>query len=51
MAETLKLLGESSDYFLLRAQVEVADRNTQLYSVLERNNRQINVLLRTSGSL
>ena len=51
MTETRKLLGESSDYFLLRAQVEVADRNTQMYSVLERANRQVNVLYRTAGSL
>lgn len=51
MSETRQLLGESSDYFLLRAQVEVADRNTQLYSVLERTNRQVNVLYRTAGKL
>jgi len=51
MAETRKMLGESSAFFLLQARVEVADRNTQLYSVLERSNRQINVVLRTSGAL
>ena len=51
MTEMRKLLGESSSYFLLRAQVEVADRNTRLYSVLERENRQVSVLLRTAGSL
>ncbi len=51
MVETKKMLGEYSEYFLLRARVEVADRNTQLYSVLERRNRQVGVLVRTSGSL
>jgi general secretion pathway protein K len=51
MAQTRTLLGETSDYFLLSARVEVADRNTRLYSVLERKNRQVNVLQRTTGSL
>lgn len=45
------LLGESSDYFLLRARVEVADRNTRLYSVLHREGRTVNALVRASGSL
>lgn len=44
-------LGESSNYFLLRAEVKVADRNLRLYSVLERRNRDVNTLVRTSGSL
>jgi general secretion pathway protein K len=51
MVQTRTLLGETSDYFLLSARVEVADRNTRLYSVLERKNRQVNVLQRTTGSL
>ncbi len=51
MAQTRTLLGESSDYFLLSARVEVADSNTRLYSVLQSNNRQINVKQRTAGSL
>ena len=51
MAQTRTLLAETSDYFLLSARVEVADRNTRLYSVLERKNRQVNVLQRTTGSL
>lgn len=51
MVEMRKLLGESSSCFLLSAQVEVADRNTRLYSVLERGNRQVNVLQRTVGGL
>ena len=45
------LLGEHSSYFLLRAQVEVAGRNTRLYSVLERRGRRVNALVRVSGSL
>lgn len=51
MTRTRLLLGESSDYFLLSARVEVADRDTRLYSVLQRSNRQVNVLQRTAGSL
>jgi general secretion pathway protein K len=45
------LLGESSDYFLLQAEVEVAGRNMRLYSVLERRNRKISAIARASGSL
>ena len=44
-------LAESSSFFLLRATVEVADRHTQLYSVLERDGRQVNVLMRSAGGL
>jgi general secretion pathway protein K len=51
MEKAKTLLGESSGYFLLRAQVEVADRNMRLYSVLERRNRQVMALVRASGSL
>ena len=51
MEKAKTLLGESSGYFLLRAQVEVADRNMRLYSVLERRNRQVTALVRASGSL
>ena len=51
MEQAKTLLGESSGYFLLRAQVEVADRNMRLYSVLERRNRQVTALVRASGSL
>ncbi len=46
------LLGERSSYFLLQAEVEVADRNMRLYSVLERSsNRKLSTLARASGSL
>ena len=43
------LLGESSSYFLLSAEVEVADRRMRLYSVLQRNGRQVGALARGSG--
>ena len=45
------LLGQYSAYFLLQAEVEVADRNMRLYSVLQRRNRQINAMARAGGSL
>lgn len=51
MGAQLSLLGESSDYFLLRARVEVADRNTRLYSVLQRDGRRVSAVVRASGSL
>ena len=51
MDEIAGLLGERSDYFLLRAEAEVADRNMRLYSVLQRRNRRISSLVRASGSL
>jgi general secretion pathway protein K len=45
------LLGEETSYFLLSAEVEVADRRMRLYSVLQRQGRQVNALARASGSL
>ena len=48
MAQTRSLLGEQTDYFLLRARVEVAGRNQRLYSVLERKNRQVRILSRAT---
>jgi general secretion pathway protein K len=51
MAQTRALLGQSTRYFLLEAEVKVADRNMRLYSVLERRNRQITAIARASGSL
>lgn len=51
MTEVQKLLGKSSSYFLLDATAEVADRKMRLYSVLHRHNRQIDSLIRASGSL
>ena len=51
MTGIMKLLGQDSSYFLLVAEVEVADRNLRLYSVLERRNRTIGAIARASGSL
>lgn len=51
MAKVKTLLGESSSYFLLDAEVKVADRNMHLYSVLERKERRVTSLARASGSL
>jgi type II secretory pathway component PulK len=51
MAGITKLLGETSNYFLLDAEVEVAGRNMRLYSVLDRSGRKISALYRASGSL
>lgn len=45
------LLGESSSYFLLHATVELAERNTHLYSVLQRKDRRVKAVVRASGSL
>lgn len=51
MEEIRKNLGESSGYFLLAAEAEVAQRRVRLYSVLERKGRAVNILARASGSL
>ena len=48
---TAPLLGERSSYFLLTARVEIADRDMRLYSVLQRDRRQVTSLMRASGSL
>jgi general secretion pathway protein K len=45
------LLGQSTSYFLLSAELELADRNMRLYSVLQRRDRRISALARASGSL
>lgn len=45
------LLGESSDWFLLRARVEIAGRELQMYSVLRRNGQRISRQFRTFGEL
>ncbi len=51
MAGMNKMLGETSNYFLLTAEVEVAGRNMRLYSVLDRSHRKISAIARASGSL
>ena len=43
------LLGENSSYFLMSAEVEVADRRMRLYSVLQRSGRQVGALARGSS--
>ena len=48
MPQMRTLLGEQTEYFLLRARVEVAGRNQRLYSVLERRNRQVSILSRAT---
>jgi len=50
-AGLLGLLGESSSWFLLSARVEIAGREQRLYSILQRDNRQISTVVRASGSL
>jgi general secretion pathway protein K len=45
------LLGQSSYYFLLQAEAEVAGREMRLYSVLERRNRIVGAIARANGSL
>jgi len=45
------LLTETSDWFLLSASVEIAEREMQLYSVLQRENTQITSHYRTRGEL
>lgn len=51
MERVRTLLGEASSHFLLEAEVEVADRQMRLYSVLQRHQRTVSALVRASGSL
>ena len=51
MAGMKPLLGEKSSYFLLEAEVQVADRRQRLYSILQRHRRQITSMARAGGSL
>lgn len=43
------VLTERSDWFLLRSEVEIAERMRRLYSVLARNGRRITVVYRTDS--
>jgi general secretion pathway protein K len=45
------LLGERSDWFLLSASVEIAERELHLYSVLERNRGSVLTRYRSQGEL
>jgi general secretion pathway protein K len=44
-------LGETSSYFMFIAQVDVADRISHLYSVLQRRQGRVEALVRSGGSL
>jgi general secretion pathway protein K len=50
-AKVLGLLGESTSWFLLSAEVEVAERKMRLYSVLQRDKREVRPVVRAMGSL
>lgn len=45
------MIGVKSDWFLLDARVEIADRERRLYSVLHRQGRAVSVVHRTEGEL
>jgi general secretion pathway protein K len=51
MTAVAGLLDESSSWFLLAAEVEVADRTMRLYSVLHRDGRTVRAVTRAAGSL
>lgn len=51
MEEVAGLLGESSNWFLLSARVEIAGREDRLYSVMHREYRRARSVLRARGSL
>lgn len=46
MGAIMNRLGETTSYFLLSAELEVADKNMRLYSVLHRHNRTIEAVVR-----
>lgn len=50
-AKVRGLLDESSSWFLLSAEVEVAERKMRLYSVLQREKRDVRPVVRATGSL
>jgi len=51
MTAVESLLTENSSWFLLSAEVEVADRTMRLYSVLHRDGRSVRAVTRAAGSL
>ncbi|MDP4916519.1 MAG: type II secretion system minor pseudopilin GspK, partial [Haliea sp.] len=51
LGDVNSLLGESSSWFLLSAEVEVAERKMRLYSVLQRDKREVRPVVRAMGSL
>ena len=50
-ADVEALITQHSDWFLLAAQVNIADRELRLYSVLERKQRSISTYYRSLGAL
>ena len=50
-ADVESLITQHSDWFLLTAQVNIADREMRLYSVLERSQRSISTRFRSLGTL
>lgn len=51
LGELAPWLGESSDWFLLNARVEIAGREVRMYSVLERTEELTNSRFRSMGEL
>ena len=49
--ELREMIDVKSDWFLLDARVEIADRERRLYSVLHRQGRAVSVVHRTEGEL
>ncbi len=49
MEQMATLLGENSNYFLLTATVDLAGRESRLYSVLQRRERQITAIQRMTA--
>lgn len=49
--ELREIIDIKSDWFLLDARVEIADRERRLYSVLHRQGRAVSVVHRTEGEL
>ena len=46
-----EMIDVKSDWFLLDARVDIADRERRLYSVLRRQGRAVSVIHRTEGEL
>ena len=48
-AELREMIDVKSDWFLLDARVDIADRERRLYNVLHRQGRAVSVVHRTEG--
>lgn len=51
MSQLLRILDERSEWFLMEAIVNIADRQRSLYSVLHRDGQQMTPVFRTEGEL